>query len=136
MEMCEVRVFVVYGSGQVAARVILELQRVPSVRFVGQSQDDTVTIAAIRSSQPDAVLFVGPHLEALTLRQIFAGLREINPTPRILLMTDYSFVQYKKEGMRMGADHVFETTNEFQGMIDLFREDRITNDPDPERGLA
>lgn len=130
------RVFVVYGSSQVAARVILELQGVPSVRFVGQSPDDAVSIDAIRNSRPDAVLFIGPHMDVFTLRQTFAGLRNINPTPRILLMTDYPFVQYKNVCMRIGADRVFETTNEFQGMIDLFRDGRSTDDPGPEGGHA
>lgn len=123
------RIFVVYGSSQVAARVIYALQRIPSVRFVGQAHDDDVSIPAIRSSQPDVVMFIGLRLDAQELRRILDGLRQRKPIPRILLMADQPFTQYAREWKRIGADHVFEASTEFTTMIDMFRSERIMADP-------
>ena len=119
------RVFVAYGSSQVAARVIFALQRIPSVRFVGQSRDASGSLSSIRTSKPDVVLLVAIHLEAQSLRRLLEDVREIRPVPKIFLLTAQSCEQYKKEYRRIGADQVFDTSTEFNAMIELFQHGRV-----------
>lgn len=130
------RIYVVYGSSHMAARVIYALQRIPSVRFVGQTRDDAVSISSMRASKPDAVLFVGLRLDAQELRRMLDGIREAKPVPRILLMADHPFTHYAREWKRIGADHVFDTSTEFTTMIDMFRNERIMEDTRSSGGHA
>lgn len=122
------RVYLVYSSSQVAARVIRELLTVPAVTFVGQRRAETVACAEIRDSRPDIVLFVGVHLDAVTLRRTLTSLKQMQPVPRVLIMTDYPYPQYRKECLRIGADLVFDTATEFTSMIALFQNERVLGD--------
>lgn len=119
------RVFVAYDSSQVAARVIFALQRIPSVRFVGQSRDPSGSVSSIRTSRPDVVLLVAIHLRSESLRRLLGDVREIRPVPKIFLLTAQPYEQHKKEYRWIGADQVFDTSTEFNAMIDLFQRGRV-----------
>lgn len=119
------RVYVVYSSGQIATRIIRELMNAPSMTLVGQCRDSDLSFDVIRSSCPDIVVLQDVRMPADTFRTVVRQLKAEPSAPRILIMTDSPYPQFKRECLRIGADHVYETPTEVVGMVEALQDNRI-----------
>ncbi len=96
------------------------LSKLKDVEVVGQAEDGLQAIDSIRKLKPDAVVLdiqmpKGSGIEVL--QKIKIG----EPSPTVIMLTNYPYPQYRKRCMDAGADFFFDKSAEFDEAIKALR---------------
>jgi len=122
----EQAVFIVEDSPLVSSRMAVMLGGLHGVRVVGQADNASQAIESILRLQPDIVtldlrLREGSGLDVLRMVK-----RSQHP-PIVMILTNYTDIQYRNRCRAFGADYFFDKTMEFLQAIDLI--ERVTVRP-------
>jgi two-component system, NarL family, response regulator DevR len=108
------RVFVVEDSPLIRKRIIDDLVSLGRFEIVGVAERQPEAIASISALCPDIVttdiqLKEGSGIEVV--RQVRANPN--CPPPRIFVLTNYTYPEYRRKCMSSGADQFFDKTSEY-----------------------
>jgi two-component system, NarL family, response regulator DevR len=117
------RVFVVEDSELIRKRIIENVSTMGGFEVVGFAESANEAIASIAQLHPDIVitdiqLKEGSGIDVV--RKIRA--RPYTPRPRIFVLTNYAFPEYKRQCTVAGADEFFDKSSEYDRFLSLMHE--------------
>jgi DNA-binding NarL/FixJ family response regulator len=116
-----VRVLIADDSVIVRERLVSMLSEFSGIEIVGQARDATEAIDAIRRLRPDVVILDirmpgGSGIDVL--RAIKKGRKAV---PRVIMLTNFPYSQYRKKCMDAGADFFFDKSSEFENVAHVLK---------------
>lgn len=96
------------------------LSKLKGVEVVGQAEDGRQAIDSIRKLKPDAVVLdiQMPNGSGIDVLQ---NIKKEELAPIVVILTNYSYSQYRKRCMDAGADFFFDKSTEFDEAIRALR---------------
>jgi len=112
------RVFVVEDSALLRNRIIENVASLGGFDVVGFAESEEEAVAAIERLRPDVVvadirLRQGNGIEVV--RQVRAA--DAMPRPKIYILTNYAYPEYKAHCSLVGADAFFDKSSEYDRFI-------------------
>jgi DNA-binding NarL/FixJ family response regulator len=114
------RLFIADDSEILRSRLCDLLAEIEAVKVVGQAGSAEATIDAVEALKPDIVILdirLPGSDGILALETIKKGK---NP-PKVIMFTNYPYLQYRKRCLDSGADFFFYKANEFEELRELLR---------------
>ena len=117
------RVFVVEDSELIRKRIIENVGSMGSFEIVGFAESADEAVASIVKLRPDIVitdiqLKEGSGIEVV--RRVRA--HPYAPRPRIYVLTNYAFPEYKRQCSAAGADEFFDKSSEYDRFLSLMQQ--------------
>lgn len=115
------RVFIADDSAPVRERLKTMLWEIQGVEVIGQAGDAVEATKSILELKPDVVILDirmpgGSGID--TLRDI----KRVAPAPRVIMLTNYPYPQYRKRCMDAGADFFFDKSSEFHKVTEVLKQ--------------
>jgi len=88
------------------------LSGISNVAVVGQAQGAAQTITSVRESKPDVVI-LDVRMPDGTGIHVLENIRKERPATKVIMLTNYPFVQYRKRCLEAGASFFFDKSTEF-----------------------
>ncbi|OLE70880.1 MAG: hypothetical protein AUG74_07090 [Bacteroidetes bacterium 13_1_20CM_4_60_6] len=115
------KIYIVDDSALVRERLIAMLSELAEVEIVGQAENPLVAVSAIQELRPDLVILDismpgGSGINALQT------LKKTTPAPLIMMLTNFSYSQYRKRCKTAGADFFLDKSNEFEEAIAILNQ--------------
>ncbi len=107
-----IRVFVADDSAPIRKRLITLLSGMGNVEVVGQARDAAETIASVRELKPDIVILDIRMPDGNGIK-VLENVCKGSPAPKVIMLTNYPYVQYRKKCMEAGASFFFDKSAEF-----------------------
>jgi CheY-like chemotaxis protein len=119
------RVFIVEDSALIRERIIDDLVAMGGYEVTGFAESEGEALVSIEESRPDIVvtdlrLKEGSGVEVV--RRVSADPRP--PAPRIFVLTNYAFPEYRRQCLANGAEEFFDKTSEYGDFLSLMRQIR------------
>lgn len=114
------KVYVVDDSDFVRERVIEMLSELEEVEIVGETGDPREALAAIRQMVPDAVI-LDIRLPGRSGVEILRDLKKEEPSPLVIILTNYPYPQYRKQCNEAGADYFLNKSTEFNKIAQVLQ---------------
>ena len=114
------RVYVVDDSDFVRERLIEMLSELEEVEIVGGTGDPQEALAAIGEMLPDAVI-LDIRLPGRSGVEVLRDLKKEEPSPLVIILTNYPYPQYRKECTEAGADHFLNKSTEFNEIAEILK---------------
>jgi len=113
-----IRVFVVEDSTLIRKRIIDNVNALGNFDVVGFAEGQHEAVDAIARTRPDVVitdiqLKEGSGIEVV--REVRQHSR--NPKPRIYVLTNYAYPEYRQECSLIGADGFFDKSSEYDRLL-------------------
>ena len=102
---------------------------ISDVEIVGEAQDVMGAITFIRESRPEVVI-LDIRMPDETGLDVLERIRKEKPAPKVIVLTNYPFVQYRKKCLEAGASFFFDKSTEFHKIPQAVEQLRA----DPARG--
>jgi DNA-binding NarL/FixJ family response regulator len=114
------RVFVVEDSELIRKRIVENVRSIGGYEIVGFAESAEEAMRSIDSLHPDIVitdirLKEGNGIEVV--RHVRAN--AYTPRPRIFVLTNYAFPEYKHQCAIAGADEFFDKSSEYDRFLEL-----------------
>ena len=121
-----VKVVIADDNTPIRERIIKLLSDLPNVEIVGEAIDGVETAVIVRKTHPDVVI-LDLQMPKLSGLEILPRLKEMDPSPVIVVLTNYSTSPMKAMCTRKGADHFFDKSTEFEKAIAVI--ETMSTDP-------
>jgi DNA-binding NarL/FixJ family response regulator len=118
----KVRVFVVEDSSLIRKRIIENVKGLGNFDVVGFAESEQEAVDAIVRIQPDVIvtdirLKEGSGIEVVRkLRQQIIGV-----APKIYVLTNYAYPEYRRQCSIVGADGFFDKSAEYDNFLTALR---------------
>ena len=116
------RVIIADDSEILRSRLIEMLHEIEGVEVVAEARDAREAIEAIKMHHPDVVVMdirMPGNDGIMVIETIKKGKKN---KPKIIVFTNYPYLQYRKKCMDAGADFFFYKALEFEKLIGLIKE--------------
>jgi DNA-binding NarL/FixJ family response regulator len=113
-------VFIVDDSPIVRERLASMLADLPSVEIVGQADIDFEAINCIRRLSPEAVI-LDISMPGGSGFNVLEVLKRDSSPPKVIMLTNFVYEQYRQRSHSLGADHFFDKSTEFNKVVDVLR---------------
>jgi DNA-binding NarL/FixJ family response regulator len=100
-------------SNPVRNRVVALLNATADLEVVGQAAEAEGTIAGVRATHPD-VLVLDLRMPGRSGLEVLRDLRAQAAAPKIIVMTNYPYEQYRQRCLEAGASYFFDKSSEFE----------------------
>jgi DNA-binding NarL/FixJ family response regulator len=110
--MDKLKVFICDDSSTVRERLVTMALDLPEVDVVGQAQDAPGSLDAIRQTRPDVVI-LDIRMPGGNGIELLRQLKKMNPAPKVIMLTNYAYEQYRKKCEEAGADFFLDKSTEF-----------------------
>jgi len=108
------KVFIVDDSSVVRERLVAMLSELGGVEIVGQAEDAFSALEAIPILKPDVVILDIYMPGSATGMYVLERIRRERNPPTIIMLTNYSYDQYKTRCLEAGASFFFDKSTEFE----------------------
>ncbi len=123
-----VKVIIADDSTPIRERIIKLLSSVPNVEIAGEAMDGIETVVLVRKTNPDVVI-LDLQMPKISGLEILPRIKEMDPPPVIVVLTNYSTSPMKAMCIRKGADFFFDKSTEFEKAIAVI--ERMSDAPTP-----
>jgi len=110
--MDKLRVFICDDSASVRERLVTMALDLPEVDIVGQAEDAPGSVDAIRQAQPDVVI-LDIRMPGGSGIDVLRRLKKTAPAPAVIMLTNFSYEQYRTKCEAAGADFFLDKSTEF-----------------------
>ena len=117
-----VKVFLADDSSVVRERLVALLTEIPGIEIVGQAEDAFAALEAIPVLKPDVVVLDIYMPGSVTGMYVLERMKSERNAPLIIMLTNYSYEQYKKRCLAAGAAYFFDKSNEFERVPEVLLE--------------
>jgi DNA-binding NarL/FixJ family response regulator len=114
-------VFIVDDSPVVRERLARMIAELPGVDVVGEAEIAFEALNAIRKLKPGVVV-LDISMPGSSGIYVLETLKREEPSPVVIMLTNFSHDQYRRKCLQLGADYFFDKTSEFEKVIDVLRE--------------
>ena len=111
-----VKVLIADDSTPIRERIIKLLLSISNIEISGEAIDGIETAVLARKTQPDVVI-LDLQMPKLSGLEILPRLKEMDPSPVIVVLTNYATSPMKAMCTRKGADFFFDKSTEFEKAI-------------------
>ena len=108
------KVFIVDDSRLVRERLAAMLSEHPEIEIVGQAEDAFSALDAIPHLKPDVVILDIYMPGSATGLYVLERIGRKRDAPTIIMLTNYSYEQYRKRCLAAGAAFFFDKSTEFE----------------------
>lgn len=118
-----VRVFLVEDSPLIRKRIVDSLDSIGGFEVIGFSESEEEAVETIADVQPDVVitdirLKQGNGIEVV--RQV--RLKPVAVQPKIYVLSNYAYPEYKRQCELVGADDFFDKSSEYDRFLDTLQQ--------------
>jgi len=92
----------------------------PEIEIVGRAETPLEAIKGIRELKPDAVI-LDIRLKEGSGFDVLLNIKAEDPSPVVIMLTNYPYVQYREKSMELGADYFFDKSTEFDEIAPIFK---------------
>ncbi|MFH1852684.1 MAG: response regulator transcription factor [Candidatus Neomarinimicrobiota bacterium] len=107
-----VKIFIADDSQLLQERLITILSRTSSIEIVGRAFDVKEAIAGIKNTRPD-VVFLDIRMPDGTGFEVMDKIKQNGKIPIFIILTNYSYHQYRQRAVEMGAKYFLEKDKDF-----------------------
>jgi DNA-binding NarL/FixJ family response regulator len=111
------RVLIVDDSEKIRERLVTLLSEESQIRVVGQAGNGCEAMDAIQHLQPDTVI-LDIRLPGKSGIELLKEIKTRYPGVKVIMLTNFSNAQYRRQCRQLGADHFLNKTLEFEKVID------------------
>jgi DNA-binding NarL/FixJ family response regulator len=116
-----VKVFIVEDSIVVRERIVNLLSELKEVEIIGYAREALDAAISINKLKPDVVI-LDIRLKGGNGIDVLRNIKNYKYSPKIIVLTNYPFPQYRKKCMDAGADFFFDKSTEFDKIIDVLQQ--------------
>jgi DNA-binding NarL/FixJ family response regulator len=119
-ELDTLRVYVVDDSALLRQRLLGLLAELDRVEVIGEAEDRDQAIIEVTKLKPHVVILdiqlrEGNGIEVLT------QIKQVQPSPTVIMLTNYPYSQFREKSMAAGADYFFYKATEFAKVKEVVR---------------
>jgi DNA-binding NarL/FixJ family response regulator len=114
------KVYVVDDSELVRERLIDILSDVEEVKIIGATGDPEEAMAEIRILNPHAVI-LDIRMPGKSGIEVLREIKKDEPSPVVIILTNYPYPQYQKECTDAGADYFLNKSTEFNKIAKVLK---------------
>jgi DNA-binding NarL/FixJ family response regulator len=119
-ELDTLRVYVVDDSALLRQRLLGLLAELDRVEVIGEAEDRDQAIIEVTKLKPHVVILdiqlrEGNGIEVLT------QIKQVQPSPTVIMLTNYPYPQFREKSMAAGADYFFYKATEFAKVKEVVR---------------
>ena len=112
------RILIADDSAVVRARLISLLADLRGIEVVGQAEDAIEARNLAEKLRPD-VAILDLRMPKGSGADVLSDLKKLNPTPKVIMLTNYPHPENRKKCMDGGADYFFDKSTEFQKVVSV-----------------
>ena len=128
--MDKLKVFISDDSTTVRERLVTMVLDLPQVGVVGQAEDAPGSLDAIRQARPDVVI-LDIRMPGGNGIKVLRAVKKMSPAPRVIMLTNYAYAQYRKRCEEAGADFFLDKSTEFDKLPQVLEQVRRGLRADP-----
>jgi DNA-binding NarL/FixJ family response regulator len=132
--MFKLKVFITDDSAIVRERLMTMVLALPEITVVGQARDGPEAVDAIRRTRPDVVI-LDIRMPGSNGIDVLRRLKEMQPAPKVIMLTNYAYQQYRKTCEAAGADFFFDKSAEFDQIPQALEQVRHGLRAEPDAGI-
>lgn len=114
------KVYIVEDSAALRERLARIIASIPDVVVSGFATNAQEAVAQIREQKPDAVV-LDIRLSASTGFDVLRVLHTLPGRPRVIVLTNYPYPQYRKKYIEAGADYFFDKSTEIDQVMQVLQ---------------
>ena len=115
------RILIADDSAIVRARLISLLTDLRGIEVVGQAEDAIEARNLAEKLRPD-VAILDLRMPLGSGADVLYDIKKFNPTPKVIMLTNYPHPENKKKCIDGGADYFFDKSTEFQRVVSVLRD--------------
>ena len=132
--MVNLKVFITDDSATVRERLEAMVSALPGITVVGQAQDAPEAMDGIRRTRPDVVI-LDVRMPGKNGIDVLRRLKKMQPAPKVIMLTNYAYQQYRKKCEQAGADFFFDKSTEFDQIPQALEQVRHGLQAEPGAGI-
>lgn len=110
--MDKLKVFISDDSATVREHLVTMALDLPDVDVVGQAEDAPGSLDAIRQTRADVVI-LDIRMPGGNGIEVLRQLKKMTPAPKVIMLTNFAYVQYRKKCEEARADFFLDKSTEF-----------------------
>lgn len=112
------RCFVVEDNPVIRQNLVATLEEMLAVQIVGFAEDEASAIGWLRSTQDECDLMViDIFLKSGTGLEVLRHARQLRPTAKLVVLTNYATADMRRRCLQLGADRVFDKSAELEELL-------------------
>jgi DNA-binding NarL/FixJ family response regulator len=115
------RVLIADDSEVVCQRLIAMLSELPEAEVVGQATNSSEAISSIQELRPDVVI-LDIRMPGGSGIDVLRAIKKNDSAPRVIVLTNYPYPQYRKACMDAGAEFFLDKSTEFEKVTELIKQ--------------
>jgi DNA-binding NarL/FixJ family response regulator len=114
------KVFIVDDSKLVVERVKILLSTFEELEFIGQAANANDAVEAILQLKPDVVI-LDIRLIGGNGMKVLERIKKEDPSPVVIMLTNYPYPQYRKKCRELGAEYFFDKVTEIESLVKVLK---------------
>lgn len=115
------KVFIADDSAPVRQRLKTMLSELQGLEVIGQAEDAGEATKSILELKSDVVI-LDIRMPGGSGIDILRNIKRVAPGPRVIMLTNYPYPQYRKRCMEAGADFFFDKYSEFHRVTEVLKQ--------------
>lgn len=111
-------VYIVDDSQAVRERLAAMIADVQGTVLAGATGDPKEAVAVVRQLHPDAVI-LDIRMPGMSGIQVLREIKKEQPSPVVMMLTNYPFGQYRRLCAEAGADYFLNKSTEFEKINEI-----------------
>jgi DNA-binding NarL/FixJ family response regulator len=114
------KILIADDSSVVRERLKNLLTDVQGIEVVGQAEDALEARNLVEKLRPD-VAILDLRMPKGSGADVLLDIKKLNPTPLVIMLTNYPHPENRKKCMERGADYFFDKSTEFQKVLSVLK---------------
>ena len=114
------RLFIVDDSEILRSRLVQMLSEIKGIEIVGEAGFVRDAVKEIKKLNPDIAILDMKMADGSGI-DILSAIKKDNMTTRVIIFTNYPYLQYRKKCLDAGADFFFYKATELGKLMDLLK---------------
>ena len=115
------KILIADDSLVVRDRLVTLLTELHGIEVVGQAKDATEARNLAEELRPD-VAILDVRMPKGSGADVLLDIKKLNPTPKVIILTNYPHPENKKKCIDRGADYFFDKSTEFKKVLAVLRD--------------
>ena len=113
-----IKIYLVEDSPVIRDALIATLEELVPVRVVGVAEDETTALRWLRASgEPVDLVIVDLFLLSGSGLDVLRAVQTLPQRPRMVVLTNYASPYMRRECLALGAERVFDKSNEIEALV-------------------
>jgi DNA-binding NarL/FixJ family response regulator len=114
-----VKVLIADDSAMVRERLASLISELEAVELIGQTEDASETLRAVRQLRPDVVI-LDIHIPGDGI-QVLEAIKKDARAPLVIILTALSYPQYRRRCLEAGAEYFFDKSTGFDCVVEVLQ---------------